>query len=667
MNEHETQRRGRRAAVFAVAAALALLAAPARAGLLSSDDTRECGCTKKGNYTWAEHLTLWSNMVSIVRNVNESYNAASDAAKAAQGEWINVENALEPVAAAERAATRLNDTARELQNNCSAYIARDDNAALKNLIPQLEELFGEFGAQKRAWEGLRVDALSSAAGRDALSEERNRKKFDEEKRRFADWYRKADDFRFQAVSLACVNNEWLKIRDLKDELDRADASFARGRDEARERREGLARQQKKVADSFLDVETKISGIGREFGLPPNSATNAILDAIVDRTVERVSVEFLNVPSRIPTIHLKKGFEKLVRPTPDPTAPAVDGPGFLYWRVRDAEERFEGWDKPVDASLRLEAVWGFRIDVDGFKTLEFPAYDWNDTLSASTVVNNPELAEYAERLKKGPADDPGRIFDGWATTAEPDIVLTARSGLLRNRTTITPHRSVATFRVTFVVPGGTPPAPIVWTYNADGPFPVPPALPPDTANGFHYVRWSLDPNGSEEWTGGTALTGNLTVYAVREADFRISFRDEDGAPIGESGAKKGERFSLLNAPRPPVKPGRTFVEWRHADGRTFDGTDIAGDLEVLAEYRDETPEEAIRRYLEPISSRVGIHVLAAADVALLVLLVVLLATGRGPRSPKPRKSEDAPGAEPEEKTAEADGAEAKAEGGETPAA
>ena len=94
-------------------------------------------------------------------------------------------------------------------------------------------------------------------------------------------------------------------------------------------------------------------------------------------------------------------------------------------------------------------------------------------------------------------------------------------------------------MTFVVPGGTPPAPIVWTYNADGPFPVAPPLPQDAANGFHYVRWSTAPDGSVEWTGGTALTGDLTVYAVREADYRIVFHDEDGSPIGEAGAKETE--------------------------------------------------------------------------------------------------------------------------------
>jgi hypothetical protein len=171
----------------------------------------------------------------------------------------------------------------------------------------------------------------------------------------------------------------------------------------------------------------------------------------------------------------------------------------------------------------------------------------------------------------------------------------------------------------------------------------------------------------EWTGGTALTGDLTVYAVREADYRIVFHDEDGSPIGEAGAKKGAAFSLLDSPKPPEKPGRTFVEWRLRDGRTFDGGDVANDLELYAEYRDETPEEAIERYMEPLSSRVKFPVLAAADVALLVLLVALLSTGRGPRKPKPKKAEDASGAAPEGETAETGSAETKPEGGETPAA
>ena len=625
---------GRRGAALGAALAAALLLPPAA----SAAAPQICGCEKRGSYTWAEHLTLWSNMVSAVRNVKENYAEARAAIAATRGDWDAADEKFDDVSSAADKAAALNERARELQGQVGTYVAQDAPEKLALLVPNLEKLVDDLLAGRKAWSDLDAESFSSSLGRAARDEEKHRKTFAEHRRGFDDWYAKADDLRFGAISLPCVQSEWRNIEAFKAELARAADSFDRGREDAVRRRDDLAKKQKAVEDSFKDVDNKLSGIGRELGLPANADPKTILETIRDRTVKRATVRFFNVPEPMHTLSLKIGIDEIKRPA---NPAARGGPGFLYWRERSKGGPFSDWGEKASRDLDLEAVWGYTVSVMGFEDdLSFPVEGWQDSVPVAYVLADPKLKARADELRAR-NEDPGRVFDGWATSAEPDVRLGDRSGDLRNYTKLLPLWKKAEYRITWVVPGGTPPPPTTWTYEAAGPFPVPPPLPEAGANGFHYVRWSLDENGAEEWGGGTAITNNLTVFAVREADYKVLFRDEDGAPLpdGERGAKKGEEFGLYAAPKPPAKPGKTFVEWRLKDGSAFLGGALRGDMEVFAEYRPETKEEAIRRLLAPITGRFPLPLLAVADAALLVVLVVLLFTGGGGsgRSKKKKKA------------------------------
>ena len=116
-----------------------------------------CGCEKRQGLSWSEHLNYYSNMVSIVRDVDVRYTELEKARADAQTAWTAAADALER-------ATELKDRTRRLKNAGSDLKAkfqsnRDNPAGLVGLG-------AAFGTFLEDWDGAVEDqrALYGASG-----------------------------------------------------------------------------------------------------------------------------------------------------------------------------------------------------------------------------------------------------------------------------------------------------------------------------------------------------------------------------------------------------------------------------------------------------------------------------------------------------------------------
>lgn len=639
----------------------AWLLVSALAAWQSLADPEICGCEKRGKYTWPEHLQLFNDMAHYKQQAQDAYAKALAASGEARADWESLEGAFDAISAMKDGMEDVSAGGRDLQSQLAGYRARENKPAVKQLLPRLEEFFKEVKDRKVKWTEMNVGAFVDNQGAEVRKEEKHYKEFFEWRTRFESWYDKADKQYYTAISLPCLKREFESIKPLRDELSHEEEALRTGRGDAMNLRQSAMKARGEVDASFKDCDAWRAGIARTFDCPPDAGEAEIIAAIRPWLNEHFRVTFRNTRDVIEALDLEEGSELI-----EPESPFVpNGPKFLYWKERSKEGEFKEWGTQISRNLDLEAVWTYEIRVSGIEEpLAFPVERWDDVLPSSVALGSARLKECAARLKASAG--PGKVFVGWASAADPDSQITERSGNIRNGTTLQPIWDKAVYLITYVVPGGTPPPVDKWEYNAEGPFPSPPPLPANSNDGFSYVRWSLGENGPE-WTGGVAITNNITIFAVRVADYRVRYHDEDGTILGERGAKKDKPY--VNPPAneiaPSAKPGkslfgkgRVLTDWR-LDGERFDGGIVTDDIDVYARYRDETPEEVVRRILKPLEDKVSLPAIAIADVALLVFLIILVATrSRGPRKPVKQEDQSSAEGEGESVSAPVDGGDAQ---------
>ena len=628
-------------------------------------DPEICGCEKRGKYTWTEHLQLFNDMIHYKQQAQDAYAKALAASREARVDWESLEGVFDGVSAMKDGMEEISAGGRDLQSQFAGYRSRENKPAVRQLLPRLEEFFKEVKDRKAQWTEMNVGAFVDNQGAEVRKEEKHYKEFFEWRTRFDGWYDKADKQYYTAISLPCLKREFESIKPLRDELSLEKDAIEKGRGDAMNLRQSAVKARGAVDASFKDCDAWRAGIARTFDCPPDAGEAEIIAAIKPWLNEHFRVTFRNTRDVIEALDLEEGSDLV-----EPESPFVpNGPKFLYWKERSKDGEFKEWGSPISRNLDLEAVWTYEIRVSGIEDpLAFPVERWDDVLPSSVALGSARLKDCAARLKASAG--PGKVFIGWASAADPDSQITERSGNIRNGTTLQPIWAKAVYLITYVVPGGTPPPVDKWEYNAEGPFPVPPPLP-ELKGGFTASHWSLEPDGPI-WTGGVAITNNITVHCVRVADYNVRYHDEDGTSLDERGAKKGKPY--VNPPvhdiarAKPVKPGnsifakgRVFTDWRLIDGERFDGGVLAEDIDVYARYRDETPEEVVRRILKPLEDKVSLLTAAVADVALLALLIILAATrARSPR--KPMKQEES-ASEGEGESAPAPAEDGDAQGGE----
>ncbi|MBQ3196202.1 MAG: InlB B-repeat-containing protein, partial [Clostridia bacterium] len=105
----------------------------------------------------------------------------------------------------------------------------------------------------------------------------------------------------------------------------------------------------------------------------------------------------------------------------------------------------------------------------------------------------------------------------------------------------------------------------------------PALTSDepTRNGYDFIGWAADAEGTAIAEGTVISAGGYTAYAKWERnEFTVTFEDYDGTVLNSQSVAYG---NAATAPANPVREGYTFIGW----DKSFDN--IVEDITVTAQY------------------------------------------------------------------------------------
>ena len=147
-----------------------------------------------------------------------------------------------------------------------------------------------------------------------------------------------------------------------------------------------------------------------------------------------------------------------------------------------------------------------------------------------------------------------------------------------------------YTVTFDDRGATTPV------NPETKMVIPPATTIDALptapekSGFVFGGWFTEPAGAgDEFTAGTTVTGNITVYAKwnNAYSYTVTFNDHGATtsvnPSSKTVAYPATKIDAL--PTPPEKTGCLFVGWNTSEDGTGDeftaGTTVSGNITVHA--------------------------------------------------------------------------------------
>lgn len=125
--------------------------------------------------------------------------------------------------------------------------------------------------------------------------------------------------------------------------------------------------------------------------------------------------------------------------------------------------------------------------------------------------------------------------------------------------------VIRYTVTFNYQNGTPDK----TEQVEKGNAVSQPTPAPVKDGFNFKYWSTEANGSTPYNFDTAVTGDLTLYAVWEAEipkFTITVQSDNGSAAQTHRVKQGEKLPKLPNAK---KKGTLFKHW----SKTQNGTEV----------------------------------------------------------------------------------------------
>ena len=160
--------------------------------------------------------------------------------------------------------------------------------------------------------------------------------------------------------------------------------------------------------------------------------------------------------------------------------------------------------------------------------------------------------------------------------------TAEFWILSGDPTVYAHPVAAT-GVTFDSQGGSP----VGTQTVKlGGTANKPAAP--TKDGFKFVRWTTDADGTQPYDFNSAVTAPVTLYAQWAVAHKVTFDSTGGSAVDTQLVGDGEKASV---PANPTRTGYTFAGWStDATGGTaydFNATPVTGDLTLYAKWTPNT--------------------------------------------------------------------------------
>ncbi len=192
--------------------------------------------------------------------------------------------------------------------------------------------------------------------------------------------------------------------------------------------------------------------------------------------------------------------------------------------------------------------------------------------------------------------------------------TASNAKISNLVNVTMTAAV-TYTVSFESNGGSPVAAIPNVVeNSTVALPT----PPPTKAGYSFAGWYTDNDTfADEFTAGTFVTGNLTVYAkwtpLPPATYTVSFESNGGSAVAAIPNVVENSTVALPTP-PPTKAGYSFAGW-YIDNDTFADeftadTPVTGNLTVYAKWMPLPPAT----YTVSFESNGGSTVAAIPNVA-----------------------------------------------------
>ena len=114
----------------------------------------------------------------------------------------------------------------------------------------------------------------------------------------------------------------------------------------------------------------------------------------------------------------------------------------------------------------------------------------------------------------------------------------------------------------------------------------PAAP--TKDGFKFVRWTTDADGTQPYDFNSAVTAPVTLYAQWAVAHKVTFDSTGGSAVDTQLVGDGEKAS---APANPTRTGYTFAGWStDATGGAaydFNAAPVTGDLTLYAQWTPNT--------------------------------------------------------------------------------
>lgn len=238
----------------------------------------------------------------------------------------------------------------------------------------------------------------------------------------------------------------------------------------------------------------------------------------------------------------------------------------------------------------------------YRYAQYKGYDTSETGSLDTFPDAGEVSEYA--------------LEPMAWTVGTGLIAGMEDNTLRPQGTAT-RAQAATLLMRFceTVVGEPQPEPTTYTVTFDynygnkgtyttaaveeGQTVQAPANP--TRSGYTFAGWYTQATGGEQFDFGSAVTGDVTVYAhwnkvnggggtvqppVETETFTVTFDSNGGSAVE---AQRVTSTELVSRPADPEREGYIFIGWHDPDGNTFFFDDpVESDLTLTAQWVEITP-------------------------------------------------------------------------------
>ncbi|MDR1025663.1 MAG: InlB B-repeat-containing protein [Treponema sp.] len=242
----------------------------------------------------------------------------------------------------------------------------------------------------------------------------------------------------------------------------------------------------------------------------------------------------------------------------PSEPTRDGYTFGGWYT---EQNGNGspftYSSMVNGNMTVYAKWTISQ-----YTVTFNADGGSPATQTKMVASGGSIG--SSNMPSEPTRS-GYTFDGWYTEQNGSGSLFTYSSTVNGNMTVYAKWTVSQYTVTFDATVGSPQ---IQTRTITNGCSVGSSNMPSTPtrSGYTFGGWYTEANnGGSEFTGGTTVTGNITVYARWTAEtpiqYTVTFDADGGSPATQiRTVTNGSSIGSSNMPSEPTRNGYTFGGW-----------------------------------------------------------------------------------------------------------